>query len=104
MNDRPRYYADNAAQSERIGRYPRVSAAFAIDNGLWDGRKVAVRAITRGTAHRRTTRRIYYGTLVLAAGRADQIGVRFDDGEVALIHKDRAVDIYDLTRVIEEQR
>ena len=96
----PRYYPDNAAQSERLRQHPRISAAFALDKGLWDGRQVAVRAITRGTAHRRTARRIYYGTLVLAAGNADQVGVRLADGEVVLIHKNRGVDLYDLTREV----
>ena len=92
------YYPDSLSQDKRLAKHPRISTAFAIEKGLWDGRNVAVRAITRGNYRRRTTRRIYYGTLVLAAGTADQIGVRDSSGEVHLIHKTRGVDLYDLTR------
>jgi hypothetical protein len=94
----PRYYPDNLAQTTRLGGHPKVSATFALDRGLWDGRRVAVRCITRGNAHRRTTRRIYYGVLDLSAGDAQQIGVRHDDGSTSVIHRSRAVDVYDLTR------
>lgn len=102
MTETRRYYPENLAQIVRLDTHPRISAGFALDKGLWDGRKVAVRCITRGTPHRRTTARIYYGTLVLnageEAGKPGRIGVRFPDGEVALLHKNRAVDVYDLTR------
>lgn len=91
-------YPETGAQSARLLVHPRVSAAFALDKGLWDGRRVAVRAITRGSLRRRTTARLYYGTLVLAAGDADQIGVRHADGTLSIIHKTRAVDIYDTAR------
>lgn len=85
-------------QWEPLLSHPRISADFALDKGLWDGRKVAVIAISRGTHRRRTERRVYYGWLDLSAGDANQIGVRHADGHVSIIHKSRAVDIHDVTR------
>lgn len=94
-----RYYAYTPTQGAKLVTHPRVSSSFAKAKGLWDGRRVGVIAITRGTAHRATTRRVYYGTLILNPTDApDCIGVRHPDGEVSLIHTSRAVDVYDMTR------
>lgn len=95
------YYPDSPSQSARLIQHPRISAGFAIDKGLWDGREVGVICISRGDYRHRTQRRVYYGTLVLTAGDANQIGVRHRNGEVSILHKNRAVDIYDLTRTKE---
>lgn len=94
----PLYYALSAKMSQDFATRPRISGPFAIQKRLWDGRKVAVVAISRGNHRQRTDRKVYYGTLVLAAGDENQIGVRHSSGEVTIIHKSRAVDVYDMTR------
>ena len=97
------YYPFTGVQEARLAEHPRVSAAFALDKNLWDSREVAVVCISRGTMRQRTERRIYYGTLVLSAGNSDQIGVRHrNNGEVSLLHKSRAVDVYDMTRKVQK--
>ena len=82
--------------------HPQVSASWALDKGLWEGRRVAVGFLKdRGDRRRRTDMRVVYGTLVLAPNapqRTDQIGVRGPDGDVHIIHKSRARHIWDLTR------
>lgn len=94
----PTHYAETLAQCVKVRNRPRVSATFALDRTLWHDRKVAVRCITVGNAHRRTTARFYYGTLDLTAGSPDQIGVVHTDGSTSLLHRTKAVDVYDLTR------
>lgn len=82
--------------------HPQVSASWALQKGLWEGRRVAVGFLKeRGDRRHRTDMRVVYGTLVLAPnapGRTDQIGVRGPDGEVHVIHASRARHIWDLTR------
>lgn len=93
------YYAYTYEQSLRAQKHPRISGAFALDKGLWQGRKVVVRVMhSRGHAYRRSVTAFYYGTLDLTAGRDDQIGIVHANGEVSIIHKNRAMDVYDLTR------
>lgn len=94
----PNNYAWTSAQHDKVAGRPRISASLALDKGLWQGRKVAVLWITRGDLRHRTVRRFCYGTLDLTAGSADQIGVVQPSGEVVILHKSRAVDIYDMTR------
>ena len=92
-------YGTTWEQMKRIGGSPHISGAFALDKNLWQGRKVAVMvSIDRGNAHRRATSEYWYGTLDLTAGNADQLGVILPDGTTAIVHKNRARTIYDLTR------
>lgn len=113
-----RYYAFNARTATDLTTHPRVSSRFAMDKGLWDGRKVAVVCITRGDHRHRTRRHIYYGTLVLDITtvpadriinngpeelvRGVHIGVRHPDGMVTAMHHRRAV-VYDMTRTTPAQ-
>ena len=82
--------------------HPQVSAAWALQKNLWEGRRVAVGFLKeRGSRRRRTDMRVVYGTLVLAPNapqRTDQIGVKGPDGEVHVIHMSRARHVWDLTR------
>lgn len=91
-------YSATWEQFLKVAKRPKISGAFALDKGLWDGRKVAVNCIWRGNARRYTRRVFYYGTLDLTVGTPDQIGVRHPNGEVTILHKTHAVDIYDMTR------
>lgn len=93
-------YGTNLDQSLRLRQHPRVSGAFALEKGLWDGRRVAVRVILRrGHAYQRGHHEYWYGTLVLAAGNDDQFGIRdARTGAVEIVHKNRVIDVYDLTR------
>ena len=95
-------YRSTPSQWDRLAKHPSVSGKFAVDKGLWEGRKVAVEFLReRGNYRRHTDMRIMYGTLVLspnAPERTDQIGVKGEDGEVHVIHVSRAKNVYDLTR------
>ena len=91
-------YPATAQQFLAVAKHPRISAKFALEKGLWNGRKVAVMSIWRGSARRYTRRVLFYGTLDLTAGTADQIGVRHTNGEVTILHWTHAVDVYDMTR------
>jgi hypothetical protein len=94
-----RYYPYTYEQSLKAQRHPRISGEFALEKGLWQGRRVIVRVMLhRGHAYRRSVVGFFYGTLDLTAGRDDQIGVVHPDGEVSIIHKKRAMDVYDATR------
>lgn len=99
----PRSYAMKPATWLRLDQdHKRVSGAFALDKGLWEGRRVAVEFLReRGSAHKRTNMQVVYGTLVLAPNapeRTDQIGVRGPDGGLKVIHASRAKSIFDLSR------
>lgn len=95
-------YRITSAQLQRLAKHPEVSAEFAVEKGLWEGRKVAVYyRHQRGNLRRHTDYRILYGTLVLAPNkpeRTDQVGVKGADGEVAVVHVGRATRVIDLTR------
>lgn len=99
MSDMPKHYNYNLDQMLALKTRPRISGAWALDKGLWQGRKVAVVAtLRRGDYRHHRQQEVYYGTLDLTAGKADQIGVVHPSGEVTLIHKTRARDVFDMTR------
>ena len=91
-------YPDTPKQSLAVSKHPKISAKFALEKGLWNGRKVAVISIWRGNAHRHTRRKFFYGTLDLTVGTSEQIGVRHTNGQVTILHWTHAVDVYDMTR------
>lgn len=97
-------YPSTSAQLQRIEAHPRISGAFAVEKGLWEGREVAVHWMKhRGNYRRYTDMRISYGTLVLNPNGADaktvQIGVKDErTGEVHVIAASRCKGIYDMTR------
>jgi hypothetical protein len=103
----PNPFPHSWAQVDKCANRPKITGGFALDKGLWNDREVMVVAISRGDLRRKTRRAIYYGTLILsgavqtADGRqqdGNQIAVKGRDGVVHLIHKSRAVEVYDLTR------
>jgi hypothetical protein len=95
-------YPWTPGQQAKVDNRPVISGKFAVEKGLWDGRKVAVYFMReRGNLRNRTDMRFMYGTLVLtpnAPERKDQIGLRQADGSVYVIHMNRVKDIYDMTR------
>lgn len=91
-------YAETSAQLRKIEARPNVSGRFALEKGVWHGRKVAVRWRTvTGHARRRTQHRIVYGTLDIRSGNGYQVGVVVN-GETVLIHVSRDPRVYDMTR------
>lgn len=92
-------YPLNSEQIRKLAVHPQISGTFALDKNLWQGRPVAVVCIeSRGNAHRETKKVVLYGTLDLTAGTADQLGLTHFDGEVTLLHKNRALRVHDMTR------